>query len=55
MEVLAWLDDRSFEWDMFVDLPTSAVRYCFRSLEDATAFRRRFVDATQRRTVVGGN
>ena len=55
MEVLAWLDDRSFEWDMFVDVPASAVRYCFRSLEDATAFRRRFVDATQRRTVVGGN
>jgi hypothetical protein len=55
MEVLAWLDDRSFEWDMFVDLPASAVRYCFRSLADATAFRRRFVDATQRRTVVGGN
>jgi hypothetical protein len=21
MEVLAWLDDRSFEWDMYVDLP----------------------------------
>src|ERR1700722_16060321 len=53
--MLAWLDDRSFEWDMFVDVQTSAVRYCFRSLEDATAFRRRFVDATQRRTVVGGN
>jgi hypothetical protein len=55
MEVLAWLDDRSFEWDMFVDLPAGAVRYCFRSLADATAFRGRFVDATQRRTVVGGN
>ena len=55
MEVLAWLDDRSFEWDMYVDLPAGAVRYCFRSLADATAFRRRFVDATQRRAVVGGN
>jgi hypothetical protein len=55
MEVLAWLDDRSFEWDMFVDLATSAVRYCFRSLEDATAFRRRFADATQRRAVGDGN
>ena len=55
MEVLAWLDDRSFEWDMYVDLPANAVRYCFRSLADATAFRRRFVDATQRRAVVGGN
>jgi hypothetical protein len=55
MEVLAWLDGRSFEWDMYVDLPAGAVRYCFRSLAEAIAFRRRFVDATQRRTVVGGN
>ena len=55
MEVLPWPDDRSFEWHMFVDLPAGAVRYCFGSLADATAFRRRFVDATQRRTVVGGN
>jgi len=55
MEVLAWLDDRVFEWDMFVDLPSGAVRYCFRSMADAAAFSRRFVDATQRRTVVGGN
>jgi hypothetical protein len=36
-------------------MPAGAVRYCFRSLADATAFKRRFVDATQRRTVVGGN
>jgi hypothetical protein len=55
MEVLAWLDDRSFEWDMYVDLPTSAVCYCFRTLADATTFKRRFVHATQRRTVVGSN
>jgi hypothetical protein len=55
MEVLAWLDDRSFEWDMYVDLPTSAVRYCFRTLADATTFERQFVHATQRRTVVGSN
>jgi hypothetical protein len=55
MEVLAWLDDRSFEWDMYVDMPAGAVRYCFRSLADATAFRRRFVDATQRRAVGGGD
>ena len=55
MEVLAWLDDRSFEWDMYVDLPAGAVRYCFRSLADATAFKQRFVDATQRRAVGGGN
>ena len=55
MEVLAWLDDRSFEWDMYVDLPASEVRYCFRSLADATAFKQRFVHATQWRAVVGGN
>jgi hypothetical protein len=55
MEVLAWLDGRSFEWDMYVDLPAGAVRYCFRTLSHATAFRRRFVDATQRRAVGGGN
>jgi hypothetical protein len=55
MEVLAWLDERSFEWDMYVDLPASEVRYCFRRLADATTFKRRFVDATQRRAVVGGN
>jgi hypothetical protein len=55
MEVLAWLDDRSFEWDMYVDLPAGAVRYCFRSPEDATAFKHRFVHASQRRNVGGGN
>jgi hypothetical protein len=36
MEVLTWLDERTFEWDMYVDLPASEVRYCFRSLADAT-------------------
>jgi hypothetical protein len=55
MEVLAWLDDRSFEWDMYVDMPKGAVRYCFRSSEDATAFKQRFVHAVQRRAVGGGN
>jgi hypothetical protein len=34
MEVLAWLEDRSFEWDMYVDLPAGAVRYGFRTPED---------------------
>jgi hypothetical protein len=53
MEVLAWLDERALEWDMYVDLPASTVRYCFRTLADATAFKQRFVDATQRR-VAGG-
>jgi hypothetical protein len=55
MEVLAWLDERSFEWDMYVDLPASAVRYGFQSLADATAFKQRFVHAAQRRAVSGGN
>jgi len=55
MEVLAWLDDRSFEWDMYVDLPAGVIRYCFRTLADATAFKRRFAHATQRRAVGGGD
>ena len=55
MEVLAWLDDRSFEWDMYVDMPKGAVRYCFRSAADATAFKQRFVHASQRRAAAGGN
>ena len=50
-----WLDDRSFEWDMYVDLPAGEVRYCFRSSGDATAFKRRFVRASQRRAVGGGD
>ena len=55
MKVLVWLDERSFEWDMYVDMPKGAVRYCFRSSEDATAFKRRFVHASQRRAVGGGD
>jgi hypothetical protein len=51
MEVLAWLEERSFEWDMYVDLPASSVRYCFRTLADATAFKQRFVHAAQGRAV----
>ena len=47
MEVLAWLDERSFEWDMYVDMPAGAVRYCFRTLADTTAFKLRFVHAAQ--------
>jgi hypothetical protein len=53
MEVLAWLEERSFEWDMYVDLPASSVRYCFRTLADATAFKQRFVHAAQGRAVAG--
>ena len=55
MEVLSWLDERSFEWDMYVDLPASTVRNCFRTLADATAFKQRFAHATQWRTVSSGN
>jgi hypothetical protein len=40
MEVLAWLEGRSFEWDMYVDLPAGMVRYCFQTSADATAFTR---------------
>jgi hypothetical protein len=42
MNVLDWLEECSFEWDMYVDLPANTVRYCFRTLEDAAAFRRQF-------------
>jgi hypothetical protein len=27
MEVLDWLEGRSFEWDMCVDLPANRIRY----------------------------
>ena len=53
MDVLDWLEDCSFEWDMYVDLPANAVRYCFRSVADASAFKQRFGDATKRRAVAG--
>jgi hypothetical protein len=55
MAVLAWLDDRAFEWDMYVDLPAGMVRYCFRTPADATAFTRQFVHAAQRRVVGSGH
>jgi hypothetical protein len=42
MDVLSWLEDSAFEWDMFVDLPDNTIRYCFRTLDDAAAFKRRF-------------
>jgi hypothetical protein len=42
MDVLDWLEDGAFEWDMYVDLPENTVRYCFRTVADATAFKRRF-------------
>jgi hypothetical protein len=55
MEVLDWLEECSFEWDMYVDLPANTVRYCFRSLADASAFTQRFGRAAERRAVAGGH
>jgi len=55
MEVLDWLEGSSFEWDMYVDLPRNTVRYCFRTVADASAFKRRFGHAAKRRAVAGGH
>jgi hypothetical protein len=49
MEVLEWLDDAPFEWDMYVDLPENSIRYCFRAAADAMAFKQRFANQMQRR------
>ena len=53
MDVLDWLEECDFEWDMYVDLSENTVRYCFRTLGDAAAFKRRFGRAAQRRAVAG--
>ena len=53
MEVLDWLDECGFTWDMYVDLPANTVRYCFRTLQDAAAFTGQFVDAPEGRAVAG--
>jgi hypothetical protein len=55
MEVLDWLEGSSFDWDMYVDLPANCVRYCFRTLADASAFKQRFKHAAERRAVAGGH
>ncbi len=55
MDVLDWLEGRDFQWDMYVDLPENTVRYCFRTLDDAAAFKRRFRDAPQGRAVASGH
>jgi hypothetical protein len=55
MEVLDWLEGSSFEWDMYVDLPGNTVRYCFRTVADASAFKQRFGHAAKRRAVAGGH
>ena len=49
MDVLDWLEGCDFEWDMYVDLPENTIRYCFRTVRDAAAFKRRFGYAAQRR------
>jgi hypothetical protein len=55
MEVLAWLEDAPFEWDMYVDLPANCIRYCFRSVADAMVFKQQFANASQRRAVAGSH
>lgn len=51
IEVFDWLEECNFPWDMYVDLPAETVRYCFRTLEDAAAFKQRFGQAPEGRTV----
>jgi hypothetical protein len=55
MEVLDWLEESSPAWDMYVDLPANTVRYCFRTLQDAAAFRQRFGNAPEGRAVAVQN
>ena len=55
MDVLDWLEGCEFEWDMYVDLPENTVRYCFRTIDDASAFKRQFGNAAQGRAVGGGH
>ena len=53
MDVLDWLEGCPFEWDMYVDLPENSVRYCFRTLADASAFKQRFGHTAEQRTAAG--
>ncbi|HXL66760.1 MAG TPA: hypothetical protein VN938_17060 [Xanthobacteraceae bacterium] len=53
MEVLEWLDEAPFEWDMYVDLPENCIRYCFRNAADAMAFKQQFASSLQRRAAGG--
>ncbi len=48
------LDDAPFEWEMYVDLPANCIRYCFRTMLDAAAFKQRFADGSTKRRAVGG-
>ena len=54
MEVLDWLEECGFAWDMYVDLPENTVRYCFKTLEDVSAFTQRFEHAPEGRAVASG-
>jgi len=47
MDVLDWLESCEFQRDMYVDLPENTVTYCFCTLDGASAFKRRFVNAPQ--------
>jgi hypothetical protein len=55
MDVLDWLESSTVERDMYVDLPANTVRYCFRSLRDAAAFKQQFGHAPEGRAVAGGH
>ena len=54
MDILDWLEGCEFQWDMYVDLLENTVRYCFRTLDEASAFKRRFANATEGRAVATG-
>jgi len=54
MDILDWLEECKFPWDMYVDLPENTIRYCFRTLEDASTFTQRFAHAPEGRAVAGG-
>jgi hypothetical protein len=54
MDVLDWLDGCAFEWDMYVDLPENTIRYCFRTLADASAFKSQFGDALEECVAAAG-
>jgi hypothetical protein len=53
MDMLDWLDTSALEWDIYVDLPDNTVRYCFRKLVDASAFKRQFGYVVKRRAAAG--
>jgi hypothetical protein len=55
MDLLDWLEGCEFQWDMYVDLPENTVGYCFRTLDDASAFKRRFGNAPRGRAIAGGH